>query len=162
MPTSSTSPVTPRLAERFTVHGYDPAPDRSALAAESGVTPAVTARDAARGADAVLLAVRNREQLQEALYGDAGVADVLPRAGLVILTSTVGTDAVREFAARLLEDGFQLVDAPISGGPGRAATGELLITVGATDAAFAAAEPILQQLSSTLQRMGPNPGDGRP
>lgn len=110
----------------------------------------------------MLLAVRNREQLQEALYGDAGVADVLPRAGLVILTSTVGTDAVREFAARLLEDGFQLVDAPISGGPGRAATGELLITVGATDAAFAAAEPILQQLSSTLQRMGPNPGDGRP
>jgi 3-hydroxyisobutyrate dehydrogenase len=150
-----------RLAERYSVRGFDIDPERSALAQEAGVAPATSARDAATGADVVLLAVRNRTQLEDALYGEDGVVVVLRPGALVVLTSTVGIDAVREVAARLSAEGFHLVDAPISGGPVRAAKGDLLITVGATDEAYAAAEPVLYRLSSTLQRMGARPGDGQ-
>lgn len=154
-------PMATRLAEQFAVRGYDINPERSALGAESGVIAAASAREAATGAHAVLLAVRNRAQLEEALYGEDGVVSVLSPGALVILTSTVGIDAVRDVAGRLTTDGFHLVDAPISGGPVRAGTGDLLVTVGATDEAYAAAHPILDHLASTLERMGPRPGDGQ-
>lgn len=154
-------PMATRLAERFTVRGFDPNPERSSLGSDAGVTSAGSAREAATGADAVLLAVRNHAQLEDALYGEDGVVGVLTPGALVILTSTVGIDAVREVAARLSGDGFHLVDAPISGGPARAGQGDLLVTVGATDEAYAVAEPILDQLASTLERMGPEPGAGQ-
>ncbi|GAA6526157.1 NAD(P)-dependent oxidoreductase [Intrasporangium sp. DVR] len=154
-------PMASRLAEQFTVRGYDINPERTALAAEQSVVPVTSAREAANGADAILLAVRNRAQLDEALYGDDGVGAVLSPGAVVILTSTVGIEAVRDVADRLEADGFHLVDAPISGGPARAGTGDLLIVVGATDGAFSAAQPILEHLASTLERMGPRPGDGQ-
>src|SRR5690606_1502714 len=106
-------PMATRLAEQFAVRGYDINPERSALGAESGVIAAASAREAATGAHAVLLAVRNRAQLEEALYGEDGVVSVLSPGALVILTSTVGIDAVRDVAGRLTTDGFHLVDAPI-------------------------------------------------
>lgn len=154
-------PMAARLAEKFTVRGYDPNSDRAALARDAGVTPAGSAREAATGAQIVLLAVRNSEQLEDALYGDAGVVEVLDTGATILLTSTVGIDAVRDVAGRLAGQGLHLVDAPISGGPVRAGTGDLLIVVGATDDAYEAAHPVLEQLSSTLERMGPRPGDGQ-
>lgn len=154
-------PMATRLAEQFTVRGYDINPERSALGSEAGVSAAASAREAATGADAVLLAVRNQAQLEDALYGEDGVCDVLAPGALIILTSTVGIEAVREVAERVSDDGFHLVDAPISGGPVRAGNGDLLVTVGATDEAYAAAQPILDQLASTLERMGGKPGDGQ-
>lgn len=154
-------PMATRLAERFTVRGYDIDPARAQLGADAGVTPAGSAREAATGADAVLLAVRNQAQLEDALYGPDGVVEVLAAGALVILTSTVGTDTVRDVAARLADDGLHLVDAPISGGPARAGTGDLLVTVGATDEAYAVGQAILEQLASTLERVGARPGDGQ-
>ena len=154
-------PMASRLAEKFTVKGFDINPDRAALAGDSGVTPSASAREAATGADVVLLAVRNSVQLEEALYGNDGVVEVLDPGAIILLTSTVGMDAVRDVAAKLAGHGLHLVDAPISGGPVRAGTGDLLIVVGATDEAFEAALPVLQHLSSTLERMGPRPGDGQ-
>lgn len=154
-------PMATCLAEKFPVRGFDINPERLALGEAAGVTAAASAREAATGADIVLLAVRNGAQLDDALYGPEGVAGVLKPGSTILLTSTVGIAAVRAVAARLREDGLHLVDAPISGGPVRAGNGDLLITVGATDEAYAATEAALGQLASTLVRIGPKPGDGQ-
>ncbi|MEO7588851.1 MAG: NAD(P)-dependent oxidoreductase [Arachnia sp.] len=154
-------PMASRLAEKFTVKGFDINPARATLAKDSGVTPAGSAREAATGSQVVLLAVRNSTQLEDALYGPDGVVEVLDAGAVILLTSTVGINAVRDVAERLAGHGLHLVDAPISGGPVRAGTGDLLIVVGATDDAFAAAHPVLEHLSSTLERMGKRPGDGQ-
>ena len=142
-------PMATRLAEKFSVRGYDISNERLALAEQAGVAAASSAKNAATGANVVLLAVRNRVQLDEALYGADGVVEVLKPGAVVVLTSTVGIDAVREVAGQLAEAKLHLVDAPISGGPVRAGKGDLLVTVGADDAAYAAALPVLEQLSST-------------
>jgi 3-hydroxyisobutyrate dehydrogenase len=154
-------PMATCLAEKFTVRGFDINPERLALGEQAGVTAAASAQEAATGADIVLLAVRNRYQLEDALYGPNGVAAVLAAGSTILLTSNVGIDAVREVADRLAADNLHLVDAPISGGPLRAGKGDLLITVGATDEAYAAALGALEQLSSTLVRIGSKPGDGQ-
>jgi 6-phosphogluconate dehydrogenase, NAD-binding protein len=85
----------------------------------------------------------------------------MAEGGAVVLTSTVGIDAVREVAAKLSAEGLYLVDAPVSGGPVRAGNGDLLVTVGASDRAWEISRPVLDALASTLKRIGLNPGDGQ-
>lgn len=156
------SPMARHLAATgFAVHGYDLDPARSAACAEFGATPAASAREAATGADVVLLAVRNHDQLRDALWGQDGVTTVLAPGAVVLLTSTVGIEAVRQVAAELETDGIGLVDAPVSGGPVRAGAGDLLVTVGATDPAWNATRPVLDAMASMLTRVGDKPGDGQ-
>ncbi|MDO5672117.1 MAG: NAD(P)-dependent oxidoreductase [Actinomycetaceae bacterium] len=149
------------LAKTFTVKGYDIAPERAALGNEAGVATYPSAREAAHGADLVLVAVRNREQLENLLYGEDGIAEVLKEGAAIILTSTVGIDAVSEVAAKLKEQGIGLVDAPVSGGPARAGLGDLLVTVGAYPDVYAHALPVLEEMASTLVLVGDEPGKGQ-
>jgi 3-hydroxyisobutyrate dehydrogenase len=153
-------PMARHLAETFPVRSYDVDPARSA-AAGGFSTACASAREAATGADMALLAVRNHGQLTDALWGDDGVAAVLPPRSVVLLTSTVGIDVVRDVASRLGEQDLLLVDAPVSGGPVRAGGGDLLVTVGADDAAYEKALPVLTAMASTLSRVGTRPGDGQ-
>lgn len=154
-------PMATRLATGLTVHGFDIAPSRLALAEEQGVAPFPSARAAVAEADAVLLAVRDQYQLDDVLFGDSGIAPALRPGSVVILTSTVGTAGIRPVAERLEADGIDLVDAPLSGGPVRAGQGDLLIVVGASPAAREKAAPVLELLASTLTVVGDNAGDGQ-
>jgi 3-hydroxyisobutyrate dehydrogenase len=154
-------PMATRLTSQLTVHGFDIAANRLELAAESGVRPFESARAAAAGADALLLVVRNGEQLNDVLFGENGVAEVLDKGSVVILCSTVGTESIPSTVDRLAEHGVGLVDAPISGGPVRAGQGDLLIVVGAEPAALEQARPVLELLASTLTVVGDKPGDGQ-
>lgn len=154
-------PMATRLASKLTVNGFDIAEPRLKLAKEAGINTFDSAQAAARGADALLLAVRNGEQLNEVLFGANGVAPVLSKGSVVILTSTVGTEAIPATVARLADFGVELVDAPLSGGPVRAGEGDLLIVVGATPNAQRQAAPVLELLASTLSIVGDNPGDGQ-
>ena len=87
---------------------------------------------------------------------------VLKPGAVILLTSTVGIDAVREVAAQLTEARLHLVDAPISGGPVRAGKGDLLVTVGADDAAYAAALPVLEHWPPRWCGSAQRPGTVRP
>ena len=154
-------PMAMNLAERFPVRGFDVVAERRALAERAGVVPTGTAAEAVAGADVVLIAVRDRAQLEELLFGEAGIAPHMARGAVVLLTSTVGDAGVRAVAPRLAEAGLRFVDAPVSGGPARAGAGDLLGVVGADDDAWAAAEDVLEVMASTLVRVGDAPGDGQ-
>ena len=154
-------PMAANLAGRFPVRGFDVVAERRALAERSGVAPAGTAAEAVAGADVVLIAVRDRAQLEALLFGEAGIAPHMARGAVVLLTSTVGDAGVRAVAPRLAEAGLRFVDAPVSGGPARAGAGDLLVVVGADDDAWAAAEDVLEVMASTLVRVGDAPGDGQ-
>lgn len=154
-------PMATRLATGLSVHGFDIAEPRLELARSAGIRTFDSAAAAVDGADAVLLAVRDRTQLEDALFGPAGVAASLRDGAVVILTSTVGTDGIAELASRLAERGVGLVDAPLSGGPVRAGEGDLLIVVGADPAHLQTARPVLELLASTLTVVGERAGDGQ-
>jgi 3-hydroxyisobutyrate dehydrogenase len=154
-------PMASRLATLFAVRGYDLNAGRRDLAAASGVERFDSARAACAGSGIVLLAVRNEEQLVDALFGTDGVASAMGPGSVVILTSTVGTTAIPATAERLAGMGIGFVDAPLSGGPARAGAGDLLILVGAASEALARARPVLEALASTLTIVGDSPGDGQ-
>lgn len=154
-------PMAAHLAESFPVTGFDPFEARRELAAERGLKVAATAPEAATGADIVLIAVRNAAQLDGVLHGPQGVVPVLAEGSTVILTSTVGAEAVEAAAARLEASGIGLVDAPVSGGPVRAGEGDLLVTCGATPEVWERAKPVLDEMAGTLVLVGDAPGKGQ-
>jgi 3-hydroxyisobutyrate dehydrogenase len=150
-------PMARHLAKDLPVTVFDVDPGRGV----PGATVAATAAEAAAGADVVLLAVRDSEQVHTALFGEHGAATAMRPGAVVVLTSTVGPDAARITAARLAARDLAFVDAPVSGGPARAGAGDLLIVVGAGETELAAARPVLDRLASTLTVVGPLPGDGQ-
>lgn len=154
-------PMATWLTQSFTVTGFDIADERAQLAAEQGVTCRANAREACADADVALVAVRNQAQLEELLYGGAGIVEMLPKGSAIILTSTVGIAAVEQVAQRLADDGIGLVDAPVSGGPVRAGKGDLLVVVGAYPDVYAHALPVLEAMASNLVLVGETPGKGQ-
>ncbi|WP_159615281.1 NAD(P)-dependent oxidoreductase [Arthrobacter zhaoguopingii] len=154
-------PMARRLAGAFPVRGFDPAEALRAAAEAAGILCADSAAEAVGGAGIVLLAVRNAAQVEEVLFGTTGVAGALEPGAAVVMTSTVGVDAVPAWTERLGALQVDLVDAPLSGGPVRAGEGDLLIVVGAEPAALDKAGPVLERLASTLTVVGARPGDGQ-
>jgi len=138
------------LVEVMPVRGFDVVPDRLALAEADGVVPAASPAAAADGVEVVVVSVRDGAQLHAVVLGERGAAETMAAGSVLVVTSTVGAQAVRDVAAALGPRGVHVVDAPVSGGPVRAAVGDLLLMVGAGPEALAIARPVLEALASTL------------
>lgn len=149
------------LNNDFTVTGYDIATETMEKAAKEGIKTAPSAREAVKDTDIVLVAVRNSAQLNDLLYGEGGIASAMRTGSCLLLTSTIGIEAVETVAAKLKADGIGLIDAPVSGGPARAGKGDLLVVVGAFEEEYNFAKPVLDAMSSTLVWVGKAPGKGQ-
>ena len=134
------------------VRGYDLVPAALAQAAALGVTPAASATDALRGADAVITMLPAGRHVT-ALY-----ADILPHAApgaLFIDCSTIDVAAARAAHEAAAQAGFASVDAPVSGGVGGAQAATLTFMAGGSPEAFARAEPILAAMGRKIVHCGP-------
>ena len=56
---------------------------------------------------------------------------------------------------------MEIVDAPVSGGVARAATGDLLIMVGGSEDAVRRVDPLLDAMARSAPVVGSQPGDGQ-
>jgi 3-hydroxyisobutyrate dehydrogenase len=103
---------------------------------------------------AVVLMLPTGAIVREVLLG-WGLADALPAGAVAVDMSSSVPTGTRELGAELLAHGVALVDAPVSGGPSRAQTGELAIMAGADDeAALARVLPLLEVLGARIFRTG--------
>lgn len=137
------------LRAGFEVRAHDVDPDALTRAAELGAEPVSSAAEL--DAHVFVVALPDTPEI-EAVLAD-GLA---PRPGsVVVLTSTVGPASAARLAERLAEDGVELVDAPVSGGPTRAEAGTLAIMVGATADGLARAGGVLEALGERVVHVGP-------
>jgi 3-hydroxyisobutyrate dehydrogenase-like beta-hydroxyacid dehydrogenase len=121
-----------------------------ALGATDGGDPA----GVAAASEVVVTCVPDAPQVEEVLFGEHGVVRGARPGTLVIDMSTISPVATRAFDVRLRAAGLRFVDAPVSGGPARAASGTLTIMVGASHEDFPAAEPVLRAMG-TPNHLGP-------
>lgn len=110
--------------------------------------------------DAALVVVLNAAQTESVLFGETGIVAQLPRGAVVIACATVAPDFARAMAARCAEAGIHYLDAPISGGAAKAASGQLSVMASGTPAAFAAARPQLDACAETVFELGAEAGPG--
>ena len=128
-----------------------------AVAEDFGARAAGSASDVASGVDALVIMVADGAQAEAALLGDDGALAALPAQAAVVLSSTVGPQAVAALAA----EGRPLLDAPVSGGVARAETGDLLVMAGGPVELFERLRPVLDAVGSTVVHCGERPGDGQ-
>ena len=127
-----------------------------ALGAEAAATPA----EAARGADVLVVCVVDAAQAGQVLFDAGGAAAALAPGRAVLLCPTIAPEEVERLAARLAGCGLVAIDAPMSGGPARARDGTMSLMVACEEAAYAAQQPLLRDLSTKVFHVGQRPGDG--
>ena len=110
--------------------------------------------------DAVAVVVLNADQTEAVLFGENGLVPQLREGAVVISCATVPPDFAKKMEARCAGHGVLYLDAPISGGAAKAATGELSIMASGSPAAFAAAAPVLQAAAATVFELGDTAGAG--
>ncbi|MDE2516357.1 MAG: NAD-binding protein [Rhodospirillales bacterium] len=132
---------------------------RAALVAAGGheaANPAALPDDL----DALVLFVVNAAQVDEVLFGAQGCIGRLRPGTTVLCCVTIAPEAARKLDARLSEAGMRLLDAPVSGGQSGAMAGSLTVMASGSDAAFAAAAPVLEAMSGKVWRLGDAAGIG--
>ncbi len=152
--------ATSLLAAGLPVTGCDVAPAAVAALTAKGGRAATSPAAAARDADIVVCVVVNGAQTEAVLFGPDGVAAALAPGAVFISCATMDPEQARKLATRLEADGRLYLDAPISGGAARAATGELTILASGSAAAFAKAQPALDAMSAKLYTLGDAAGTG--
>ena len=147
------APMAANLAKAgHEVTGFD-----VAGATAEGVGTAVSAPEAATGAEVVITMLPNGQILRSV------AAEVIPAMspGAVLLDcSTVDVDSARAVAAQAAEAGLGALDAPVSGGIGGASGGTLTFMVGGSEEAFAKAKPLFDIMGQKAVHCGPS-GNGQ-
>ena len=142
------------------VTGADLSPEAVRRLQESGGQGFASAREAAQDAGILLVVVVNAAQTEAVLYGDEGAARVLAKGGVIISSATMSPDDARRLARQAEALGLHYLDAPISGGAQKAASGQLTIMASGTAEAFAAARPALDAMAATVHELGHEAGTG--
>lgn len=147
-----------RMARRLAaagclVRGYDLSADARAALKDAGVQEAASAAGAASGADATILMLPDSDAVEQVLT-DPAVLGALARDSIVADMSSSEPERTRSIARALAGRGVRMVDAPVSGGVQRAASGELAIMAGGAKDDLARIEPLLAVLG-TVYHAGP-------
>ena len=113
--------------------------------------------------DVVVSVVVNAAQTEAVLFGDGstpGCAASMKRGSVFVMCSTVDPNWSVALEARLEAMGLQYVDAPISGGAAKAASGQMTMMTAAKPAAYAVAEPFLNDMAAKVYKLGDSAGAG--
>lgn len=136
----------------FAVRAFDLSDDALAKAQAAGAIRASSAADAVAGADAVVTMLPAGKHVETVYSGEVfGAA----KAGALFLDcSTIDVATARRVIAAAKAKGFQMADAPVSGGIAAANAGSLTFMVGGDDEAFARAKPILSAMGKAVIHAG--------
>ena len=123
------------------------------FAAEHGSRAGATPAETAAGADALISILPDAPEVEAVLFGDDGAAAALAPGALVVDMSTIAPSASLRIAERL--DGFDFLEAPVSGSRPKAEDGTLTIMAGGPDEAFRRAGPLFDVLGERIVHVGP-------
>lgn len=140
-------------------YGFDVVPAQmERFQLEGGAKGAI--EDIAADLDAVFVVVLNAAQTESVLFGDGGVVSKLRKGAVVLACATVPPEFAKRMEARCSERGVHYLDAPISGGAGKAASGQLSVMASGSPEAFEAAKPTLDATAETVFTLGDSAGAG--
>ncbi|TFI57805.1 3-hydroxyisobutyrate dehydrogenase [Sphingomonas parva] len=134
------------------VVAFDLAEAALAKAEANGCTRAGSAAEAVANAEAVVTMLPAGKHVRQ-VY-EASVIGTAPSSAILIDCSTIDVATAREEIGKAEAKGYQMVDAPVSGGIAAAEGGTLTFMVGGTDDAFERARPFLEQMGKAVIHAG--------
>ncbi len=122
----------------------------------AGGVRCASGREVAERSEVIFSMVPDAPDVERVLFGPDGVAAGLGPGKSFVDMSSISPMATKELAARVNALGAEYVDAPVSGGEIGARDATLTIMVGASDAGFARAKPLLSLLGKNVTHVGRN------
>jgi 3-hydroxyisobutyrate dehydrogenase-like beta-hydroxyacid dehydrogenase len=129
------------------------------VAVRHGAAPASNPADLARRCDIAIVLVVDADQVDTVLFGTDGAAAAFAPGCIVLLCSTVDPQYAAGLAPRLARYGLALLDAPVSGGPAKAADGSMTMMIAGDGAARARVRPVLAAIAGRVFAVDERAGD---
>jgi 3-hydroxyisobutyrate dehydrogenase len=134
------------------VRAFDLSDEAAGRARENGAQVFGSVPEAVEGAEAVVTMLPNGAIVKQVYTAD--VIGHAPASALLLDCSTIDVASAREVASDAAKAGYEMVDAPVSGGIAAANAGTLTFMVGGSGAGFARAQPILAQMGKAVIHAG--------
>ncbi len=142
-----------KAGHRLVVNDLRRAAAASHLAA--GAVWAETPRQVAEAAEVVFTSLPGPPEVEAVALGRDGLLGAMRDGGAYFDLSTNSPSVVRRLHAAFAERGVHMLDAPVSGGPRGARTGELALWVGGERAVFDRLKPVLDAMGDQARHVGP-------
>ena len=123
-------------------------------AVAKGASRAASIAEAVAEVDVVVTMLPAGKHVFDVYFGEHGVATHASSDALLIDCSTISVDEAREAGRRTGAAGFEMVDAPVSGGTAAAQAGTLTFMVGGAQSAYRRATPILNAMGANVVHAG--------
>jgi len=143
------------LKAGYEVTVYNRTRERAESLGADGARVAASPKQAAEHADMVIAMLADDNASRAAWTGEAGALSGA-RPGTVLMdSSTLSVDWVRELAAAAAARGCPFIEAPVTGSKPQAEAGELLFLAGGEPQTLDAARPVLATMSRAIVHLGP-------
>ena len=134
------------------VNAFDLSEEALAAARDNGCTTFTDASEAVQGVDGVVSMLPNGAIVKSVYEGS--VIGKAPEGAVLLDCSTIDVATAKEVIALAEAAGYDMVDAPVSGGIAAANGGTLTFMVGGTVKAFARAEEVLNAMGKAVIHAG--------
>jgi 3-hydroxyisobutyrate dehydrogenase len=138
---------------------YDLSEEAVNFVAQSGAKAAKSIKEAVTDVDFVVTMLPVGGNVRS-VFIDAGVLGVAKPGAILIDSSTIDVDTARAVHAAAKAAGYQMLDAPVSGGVTGADAATLTFMCGGDKAVFDKAKPLLQGMGKNIVHCG-GPGFGQ-
>ena len=142
------------------VHVHDVRAQACSAFAADGGTACASPAEVAQACDVVISVVVNAAQTEQVLFGDNGAAKAMRPGSLFVMCSTVDPNWSAALEQRLAQQGLLYLDAPISGGAAKAASGQMTMMTAGRPQAYAKADGVLEAMAAKVYRLGERAGTG--
>ena len=148
----------------YDLHVFDVRQEVADTFAKEGGQACKSVAELGAACDVVVSVVVNAAQTEAVLFGPngdgTGCAAAMRAGSVFVMCSTVDPNWSVALEARLEKLGLLYVDAPISGGAAKAASGEMTMMTAAKPAAYAKCEAMLNAMAGKVYKLGDHAGAG--
>ena len=142
------------------VHVYDIREEAVSSFANQGGVACTSPAEVAAACEVVFGVLVNAAQTEQVLFGEQGAAASMKPGSLFVMCSTVDPSWSIQLEQRLMAMGLLYLDAPISGGAAKAASGEMTMMTAGLPASYAKAGSLLDSIAANVYRLGSVAGNG--
>jgi 3-hydroxyisobutyrate dehydrogenase len=144
----------------FAPQVFDIRPGVAEAFAREGGTACASVAALAAACDIVISVVVNAQQTEDVLFGGGGAAAAMKPGSVFVMCSTVDPNVSIGFEQRLQATGLLYLDAPISGGAAKAASGTMTMMTAGHPEAYARCGGVLDAMAAKVYRLGDRAGAG--
>lgn len=133
---------------------FDILPERVHALTTVGAEAATSPMAVAEAVDRSITMVETTAQTEAVIFGEAGIVQSAKAGHQIAMMSTIDPVATKRMHAELASKGIGMVDAPVSGGTPRAASGDLSVIVGGSEDDVNGWRPYFEPMAANIFHVG--------